>query len=194
MASCAKWLPRLQIQNLATGVSNAGHGLVPLVHVRPRRSKARARRMASAVAASDLERQVGQHIAHQRLARQAVCQRPGVAWCGSAQWTAPGASGPLVPRAQSSRVMVPISRICGMPRPSPPTSQAVAPLNSTSELALALLPNLCFQALDVDGVEGARRARHAAGTGSSGPPAVCARIRNASHMGAEKNHLCPVTV
>ncbi|MNT48658.1 hypothetical protein D3C72_1854510 [compost metagenome] len=52
---------------------------------------------------------------------------------------------PLVPSAQSSRVMVPMARICGTPRPSSPTSQAVAPANSTSELALALLPSLSFR-------------------------------------------------
>ena len=51
----------------------------------------------------------------------------------------------LVPRAQSSRVIVPMAKICGTPRPSSPTSQAVAPVNSTSELALALLPSLSLR-------------------------------------------------
>ena len=44
---------------------------------------------------------------------------------------------PAVPSAQSSRVKAPIARICGMPRPSSPTSQPCAAWNSTSELALA---------------------------------------------------------
>ena len=52
---------------------------------------------------------------------------------------------PLVPKAQSSRVMVPMARICGTPRPGSPTSQATVPSNSTSLLALALLPSLSFR-------------------------------------------------
>jgi hypothetical protein len=38
-----------------------------------------------------------------------------------------------------------MARICGMPRPSSPTSQASASRNSTSLLALAWLPSLCFR-------------------------------------------------
>ena len=100
---------------------------------------------------------------------------------------------PLVPRAQSSRVMVPMARICGTPLPSSPTSQAVAPANSTSELALALLPSLSFRrwmkSWFID-PSGSTRGRNR----QLRPFGVCARIRKASHMGAEKNHLWPVTV
>jgi hypothetical protein len=98
---------------------------------------------------------------------------------------------PLVPSAQSSRVMVPISRICGMPRPSSPTSQAWAFSNSTSELALALLPSLSLRrwmrmALRLP--SGSTRGRKK----QERPLFVCASTRKASHMGAEKNHLWPV--
>ena len=52
---------------------------------------------------------------------------------------------PAVPSAQSSRVSVPISRICTTPRPGSPTRHALAAWNSTSELALAWLPSLSFR-------------------------------------------------
>lgn len=101
---------------------------------------------------------------------------------------------PLVPRAQSSRVMVPISRICATPRPSSPTRQAFASMNSTSELALAWLPSLSFRRwmrmllstpLRSSGSTRGRKKQVS-------PPGACANTRKASHMGAEKNHLWPV--
>ncbi len=86
---------------------------------------------------------------------------------------------------------MPICKICGIPLPSSPTNQALAASNSTSELALALLPNLSF-----------KRCTSMALIEPSGktlgikkqdrPAGVCAKIKNASHIGAEKNHLWPV--
>ena len=78
-----------------------------------------------------------------------------------------------------------------MPRPSWPTSHALAPWNSTSELALAWLPSLCLRrctrkALSVP--SGSQRGRKK----QLRPLADCANTRKASHIGAEKNHLCPV--
>ena len=89
--------------------------------------------------------------------------------------------------------MVPMARICGTPLPSSPTSQAVAPANSTSALALALLPSLSFRRWMnswLSEPSGSTRGRNR----QDRPLGVCARIRKASHMGAEKNHLWPVTL
>ena len=75
-----------------------------------------------------------------------------------------------------------------------PTRQAMASMNSTSELALAWLPSLSLRRwmrmglTDPCAPSGSTRGRKK----QVSPPGACARIRNASHMGAEKNHLCPV--
>ncbi len=49
-----------------------------------------------------------------------------------------------LPSVQSSRVMFTISMMVGTPRPSSPTSHAVAPSYSISLEALAWLPSLFF--------------------------------------------------
>src|ERR1700735_3245388 len=49
-----------------------------------------------------------------------------------------------LPSVQSSRVRLTISMMVGTPRPSSPTSHAVAPSYSTSLDALAWLPSLAF--------------------------------------------------
>jgi hypothetical protein len=156
----------------------------------PGLSKARARRIASAVAASDSSARSASTL------RISGCSSRGLPKASRwAVWSRAIASAcrirPLVPSAQSSRVMVPISRICGTPRPSSPTSQAVASTNSTSELALALLPSLSFRrwirialALPSGRIRG--RKKH------DRPDCVCASTRKASHIGADRNHLWPV--
>jgi hypothetical protein len=189
MASCAKWLPRLQIQNFATGVSRrvitCSCGSLAL-------SKLRARRSASAVDASDSSARSASTFF---ISGCSIRRLPKALRC--AVWFSAMPSAwrirPLVPRAQSSRVTVPMARICDTPRPSSPTSQALAPVNSTSELALALLPSLSFRRwMNSWFIEpsGSTRGRNR----QLRPLAVCARIRKASHMGAEKNHLWPVTL
>ena len=50
-----------------------------------------------------------------------------------------------LPSVQSSRVRLTISMMVGTPRPSSPTSHAVAPSYSTSLEALALLPSLSLR-------------------------------------------------
>ena len=81
--------------------------------------------------------------------------------------------------------------IVGTPRPSSPTSRAQAPRNSTSLDALERLPSLSLsrwrwkRLRSPSGVKRGIRKQES-------PPAVCARTRNASHIGAEQNHLWPV--
>ena len=78
-----------------------------------------------------------------------------------------------------------------MPRPSSPTSHALAPWNSTSELALALLPSLSFRRwiwMALREPSGSTRGRKK----QLSPAGACASTRKASHIGAEKNHLWPV--
>ena len=79
MASCAKWLPRLQTQYLAAGVSRrrisascsrsaGGRGRVLAAVDRARQAqRERGRGLA-------LEREVGQHVAHQRVLDQALAE------------------------------------------------------------------------------------------------------------------------
>ena len=79
-----------------------------------------------------------------------------------------------------------------MPRPSSPTSQAAARWNSTSALALAWLPSLCLSrctAMALRLPSGSQRGMNR----QLRPLAVWASTRKASHIGAEKNHLWPVT-
>ena len=95
------------------------------------------------------------------------------------------------PIAQSSRVWLTISMIVGTPRPSSPTSRAQAPRNSTSLEALERLPSLSLsrwmwkRLRSPSGVKRGSRKQES-------PPSACARTRNASHIGAEQNHLWPV--
>ena len=93
--------------------------------------------------------------------------------------------------AQSSRVSCTISMMVRTPRPSSPTRQAKASTNSTSDEAFERLPSLSFS-----------RWKRSALTAPSGrkrgirkqvsPPGACASTRNASHIGADMNHLWPV--
>src|SRR6185437_408638 len=78
-----------------------------------------------------------------------------------------------------------------MPRPSSPTRYAQAESNSTSLEALERLPILSFKRwiknlfFSPEGVHRGRKKQES-------PLSVCAKIRKASHMGAEQNHLWPV--
>ncbi len=193
MASWPKWLPRLQTQNLAIGVSTRRSAASCARSGCPGcslRSIVAARRSASMVAASLSRARSAStfFISGCSTSRRPKALRWAV-WC-SASVSAARIS-PAVPSAQSSRVSAPMARICGTPRPSSPTRQASASWNSTSLLALAWLPSLCL-----------RRWMCSALTRPSGssrgsrkqlsPPAACASTRCASHIGADMNHLCPV--
>ena len=79
-----------------------------------------------------------------------------------------------------------------MPRPGSPTSQAAACRYSTSDEALEVLPSLSFSRwmcmaflLPSGSTLGSRKQLR--------PSGACASTRNRSHMGAEQNHLCPVS-
>ena len=96
-----------------------------------------------------------------------------------------------LPSVQSSRVRLTISMMVGTPRPSSPTSHAVAPSYSTSLEALAWLPSLSLSRC--------RNIRLRVPSGSTrgsrkqdSPPGAWASTRKMSHIGAEVNHLWPV--
>ena len=88
--------------------------------------------------------------------------------------------------------MLTISTMVRTPRPSSPTSQATAPSYSISEEALDLLPSLslsrirCIALRDPSGsTRGTRKQDR--------PPGAWASARNRSHIGADVNHLWPVS-
>ena len=93
---------------------------------------------------------------------------------------------------QSRRVWLTISMIVATPRPSSPTSWAQAPRNSTSLEAFERLPSLSLsrwmwkRLRSPSGVQRGSRKQEI-------PPSAWARTRNASHIGAEQNHLWPVS-
>ena len=68
MASCAKWLPRLQIQNLATGREQALHGA--LVLAAGGAVEAARQPQGQRGGRFGFQRQVGQHVFHERLVDQ----------------------------------------------------------------------------------------------------------------------------
>src|SRR5690606_22224004 len=76
------------------------------------------------------------------------------------------------------------------PLPSSPTRQARASWNSTSLLPLLQSPSLSFSRCrrrPLRAPSGAKRGSRK----QLSPPGACASTRKASHIGAEKNHLCP---
>ena len=104
------------------------------------------------------------------------------------------------PTTQSSRVWLTISRMAASPRPGSPTGQPAAPSSSTSAEALARLPSLSlsrcrWKRLRVPSgrTRGTRKQLSPAGPGPSADAGVWARTRKASLIGAEQNHLCPVS-
>ncbi len=82
--------------------------------------------------------------------------------------------------------------IVGTPAPSSPTSQAEAASNSTSLEAFERLPSLSFSRCrrkrlrSPSGVQRGKRKQER-------PPSAWARTRKASHIGADMNHLWPVS-
>jgi hypothetical protein len=96
------------------------------------------------------------------------------------------------PTTQSRRVWLTISRMAASPLPGSPTGQPAAPSSSTSAEALARLPSLSlsrwrWKRLRVPSgrTRGTRKQVNPAG--------AWARTRKASLIGAEQNHLCPVS-
>ena len=96
------------------------------------------------------------------------------------------------PSVQSRRVWLTISMIVATPRPSSPTITAQAPRSSISLEAFERLPSFSLsrwmwkRLRSPSGVQRGSRKHES-------PPSDWARIRKASHIGAEQNHLWPVT-
>ena len=107
-------------------------------------------------------------------------------------WATPARIPVVEPSTQSSRVWLTISMIVGTPAPSSPTSQAEAASNSTSLEAFERLPSLSFSRCrrkrlrSPSGVQRGKRKQER-------PPSAWARTRKASHIGADMNHLWPVS-
>ena len=97
-----------------------------------------------------------------------------------------------LPSTQSSLVALTISMMVATPRPGSPTRQAKAPEYSTSADALDRLPSLSFSRwtcmalrLPSGSTRGSRKQVR--------PSGAWARTRNRSDIGAEQNHLWPVS-
>ena len=97
-----------------------------------------------------------------------------------------------VPRVQSSRVMLTISTMVRTPRPSSPTRHATAPSYSISEEALDLLPSLSLSRIRCIGLR-APSGRTRGTRKHDSPSAVWASARKRSDIGADVNHLWPVS-
>src|SRR5207247_2355716 len=96
------------------------------------------------------------------------------------------------PMTQSRRVWFTISMMVGTPRPSSPTIRAQVRSSSTSLEALERLPSLSFRRWMWNRFRvpsGRKRGRRK----HESPLSACARTRKASDMGAEQNHLWPVS-
>src|SRR5207237_4493426 len=77
-------------------------------------------------------------------------------------------------------------------RPSSPRSCAHAPSNSTSLEALDRLPSLSLRRCRKNRLR-APSGVHRGNRKQESPPGACASTRKASLIGAEQNHLCPVS-
>ncbi|GDY61904.1 hypothetical protein SAV14893_012970 [Streptomyces avermitilis] len=101
------------------------------------------------------------------------------------------------PRTQSSRVAATISMIVRTPRPSSPTRRAQVPSNSTSLDALDRLPSLSLSRWTRNTLRVPSSSTRGTRKQVRPPPSVaeaaCASTRNPSDIGAEQNHLWPVS-
>ena len=106
--------------------------------------------------------------------------------CATA-WRIPAAE----PSTQSSRVWLTISMMVRTPLPSSPIIHASAASNSTSELAFDRFPSLSLRRWMWNALR-VPSGRHRGSRKHDSPAGACASTRNASHIGAEQNHLWPV--
>lgn len=88
--------------------------------------------------------------------------------------------------------MLTISMMVATPRPSSPTSQPKAPSYSISAEALERLPSLSLRRWSSSRLR-VPSGRTRGSRKQESPPGACARVRNTSDIGAEVNHLCPVS-
>jgi hypothetical protein len=96
------------------------------------------------------------------------------------------------PRTQSWRVADTISMIVRIPRPSSPRRIAQVSSNSSSLEAFERLPSLSLSRTIVR-VLRVPSGRTRGTTKHVTPSGACASTRNTSFIGAEVNHLCPVS-
>jgi hypothetical protein len=95
------------------------------------------------------------------------------------------------PATQSSRVWLTISMIVGTPRPSSPTRWAQVSRYSISLDAFERLPSLSLSRWMANALR-VPSGRQRGTKKQVKPRSVWARVRKASFIGAEQNHLCPV--
>ncbi len=111
-------------------------------------------------------------------------------WCTA--WATACRISPAEPSTQSSRAAATASSTVATPRPSSPTRRAQVPANSASAVALDRLPSLSLSRWS----RTALRVPSASTRGTRkqvGPPGARASTRKPSDIGAEQNHLCPVS-
>ncbi len=150
-----------------------------------------ASRIASTVAASDSSARSARTL---RISGLSISGPPNTSryelW-----WTACATAcriSPAEPTTQSRRVAATISMMVRTPRPSSPTSRAQVPSNSTSADALDRLPSLSFSRW----IRNTLRVPSGSTRGTRkqlSPPGARASTRKPSDIGAEQNHLCPVS-
>ncbi len=121
-------------------------------------------------------------------------RRPKAARC-RAWWIACATdcrSSAAVPSTQSSRVSATIRAIVATPRPSSPISHPTAPSSSISADAFDRLPSLSLSRCSRIALRlpsGSTRDSRK----QESPPGAWASTRNPSDIGAEQNHLWPVS-
>ena len=182
-------MPRLQIQNLAIGVSRRA---ITASCASPRAVEGARQAHRERGGGLALQRQVGQHVAHQAAGRSAACRKPGAGPCGSARWTGPGASGRWCPARSPAASWCPSrgSAGCrGLRRPPARPAPGGTRLRSWRWPCCPACPSGAGCGSRCSEPSGSTRGRKK----QVRPAGAWARIRKPSHMGAEKNHLWPVT-
>ena len=96
------------------------------------------------------------------------------------------------PSTQSSRVAATMSMIVRTPRPSSPSREPHVPSSSTSDEALDRFPSLSLSRWIANGFTDPSSSIRGT-TKQVSPPGACASMRNPSLIGAEQNHLWPVS-
>ena len=150
-----------------------------------------ASRIATVVAASDSTTRSASTL---RISGWSTSALPNAVRC-RAWWAAATTAVRMpaaVPRVQSRRVTFTISTMVRTPRPSSPTSQAVAPSYSISEEAFDLLPSLSLSRIRCMALRPPSGSTRGTRKHDS-PPGAWASARNRSLIGAEVNHLWPVS-
>ena len=186
-ASLTKAGARLQIQYLPAAVAMRANAASPASCGAA--STARATRSANTSAASASSARSASTLRIRACATKGLPNaRRWCAWCNAC------ASAMRIsaaePSMQSRRVSMTISMMVATPRPSSPTRQACAPVNSTSLEAFDPSPSLSFSRISRNAFRSPSSRRRGIRKQLS-PAGACASTRKPSHIGAEKNHLCP---